>query len=94
VKFLNIAFLIVFLLLQVRLWFGEVSVMKMLALKKEVLEQQDNIKGLKERNQVLEAEVLDLKTQLGALEEHARIELGMIRQGETLFQEPPDVEQQ
>ncbi len=89
-KALNITLLIVFLLLQVRLWFGEGSVIKVLALKNEVIEQQDKAKTLKERNQVLDAEVQDLKTQLGALEERARIELGMIRQGETLFQEPPN----
>jgi cell division protein FtsB len=34
----------------------------------------------------LEAEVQDLKHQRHALEERARTDLGMIRQGETFFQ--------
>jgi cell division protein FtsB len=42
--------------------------------------------ALKDRNETLEAEVQDLKTRLGALEERARTDLGMIREGEVFFQ--------
>ena len=41
---------------------------------------------LRERNQALEAEVQDLKQGLGAIEERAREELGMIKEGETFYQ--------
>ncbi len=40
---------------------------------------------LSQRNAVLEAEVRQLKAGLGPVEERARSELGMIRDGETLY---------
>ena len=74
-----------FLALQLRLWFGDGSIREVLRLKKEVLAQQAMVDSLERRNALLAAEVQDLKHRLGALEERARIDLGMIRQGETFF---------
>ncbi|MCB1583862.1 MAG: septum formation initiator family protein [Marinicella sp.] len=48
--------------------------------------QQEEIENLKERNEKLEAEVLSLKTGLEAIEERARAELGMVKDGETFIQ--------
>jgi cell division protein FtsB len=48
-------------------------------------QRQDNA-VLAERNQLLAAEVKDLKSGRDALEERARSELGMIKPGETFFQ--------
>ena len=50
-----------------------------------VLQEQDNA-VLEERNQVLAAEVQDLKSGLDAIEERARSELGMVKEDETFFQ--------
>jgi cell division protein FtsB len=74
------------LLLQYPLWFGQGSVMDFLQLRHTVAEQRAENAHLEERNQALQAEVLDLKEGLQAIEERARTELGMIRQGETFFQ--------
>lgn len=41
---------------------------------------------LKERNQTLAAEVADLKQGVEAIEERARYDLGMIKEGETFYQ--------
>ena len=41
---------------------------------------------LKARNDALDAEVRDLKQGLEALEEHARLDLGMIRKDEIFYQ--------
>lgn len=48
--------------------------------------QQEEIETLKERNEKLEAEVQSLKTGLEAIEERARAELGMVKEGETFIQ--------
>ena len=76
------------MLLQVRLWVGDGSILALHGLQKEVALQQENVEKLKERNQTLEAEVQDLKHRLGALEERARTDLGMIRKNETFYQFP------
>jgi cell division protein FtsB len=72
--------------LQYRLWVGEGSLAEVYTLKQEIARQGRELGRLQQRNQVLEAEVRDLKTGLDALEERARAELGMIRKGEVFYQ--------
>lgn len=72
--------------LQYRLWVGEGSLAEVYNLRREITLQQQEIERMKQRNKVLEAEVLNLKTGLEALEERARTELGMIRDGEVYYQ--------
>lgn len=86
-KFIIGALAVVFILLQVRLWTGDGGVMEVLHLKQEVQTQQDKVEVLAERNHVLEAEVQDLKNRLSALEERARTDLGMVKKGETFYQD-------
>ncbi|MBY4675662.1 cell division protein FtsB [Marinobacterium arenosum] len=81
--------LILFVLLlglQYRLWFGEPNLRQIWQLETMIEQQQLQNEQLSERNKQLEAEVQDLKKGLSALEERARNELGMIREGETFFQ--------
>ncbi|WP_267174788.1 septum formation initiator family protein [Marinicella marina] len=60
---------------------------KELKAKQLLLEsQQVEIEQLKQRNEQLAAEVSSLKTGLDAIEERARSELGMIKEGETFIQ--------
>ncbi|GAA0695596.1 cell division protein FtsB [Marinobacterium maritimum] len=72
--------------LQYRLWFGEANLRQVWQLEQQILDQQQVNQQLTERNKRLEAEVQDLKQGLTALEERARSEMGMIREGETFFQ--------
>ena len=72
--------------LQYRLWVGEGSLAEVHNLRQEISRQKTELERLHRRNQVLEAEVRDLKTGLDALEERARTELGMIRKGEVFYQ--------
>ncbi|MCL4158927.1 UNVERIFIED_CONTAM: hypothetical protein GTU68_000106, partial [Idotea baltica] len=76
----------ILLLLQYRLWFSHDGLPPMLHLHRSVEIQQAENDKLEERNQVLAAEVHDLKSGSGAIEERARSELGMIKEGETFFQ--------
>jgi cell division protein FtsB len=84
-KVLMSALVLVLVVLQYKLWLGEGSVTQLRELETQVdVQKQENL-VLAERNQVLEGEVLDLKTGLDAVEERARSEFGMVKQGETLF---------
>lgn len=84
-KVLMSALVLVLVVLQYKLWLGEGSVTQLRELEAQVdVQKQENL-VLAERNQVLEGEVLDLKTGLDAVEERARSEFGMVKEGETLF---------
>lgn len=74
------------LLLQFRLWTGEGSLADVWQINQDVLAQRSENERLKARNLALEAEVNDLKEGTAAIEERARSELGMIKDGETFFQ--------
>jgi len=76
---------VIVLMLQARLWFGEGSITDIWQLQDQIDEQQFENDRLEDRNQVLEAEVLDLKGGLESIEERARSELGMIKEGETFY---------
>ena len=69
--------------LQARLWLGEGGVADNSDLQAQIVTRQAENARLAERNRVLEAEVRDLKQGLEAVEEHARLDLGMIKNGET-----------
>jgi cell division protein FtsB len=72
--------------LQYQLWLGDGGILKTRELTRLVVAQQLENRQLSERNASLEAEVIDLKQGLEAIEERARSELGMIRAGETFIQ--------
>lgn len=73
-------------LLHYQLWLSESqSVPQLRRLTMAVQEQTAENAVLTERNQALEAEVSSLKEGLEAMEERARVELGMIRKDETFF---------
>ncbi|WP_297528979.1 cell division protein FtsB [Thiohalobacter sp.] len=82
-----IALLVALLIyLQYRLWVGDGSLAEVWRLRGAVAEQRAENARLQERNQALDAEVRDLKEGLEAVEERARSELGMIREGEVFYQ--------
>ena len=76
----------VVIFLQYTLWFGRGGIRDVKNMRTQVEEQQQEIIRLKERNESLAAEVLDLKEGLEAIEERARSELGMIKEDETFYQ--------
>lgn len=76
---------ILLLLMQSKLWFGDGSVREVIELRKTVEDQHSKNDQIKQRNIVLEAEVEDLKKGFEAIEERARSELGMIKEGETFI---------
>ncbi len=79
--------ILIFLMLglQLRLWAGEGSLGHLVSLKRDMAKQQAQVDILEERNRVLFAEVLALKNGSLMIEEKARTQLGMIKEGETFY---------
>ena len=77
------------LALQYPLWIGKGSWMRVRELDRQVVAQRETNAGLKARNDSLDAEVRDLKQGFDAIEERARLELGMIKKDETFYQIVP-----
>jgi len=86
VRVLILSLLLILGWLQYRLWVGEGSLAEVHALKSDIAEQTQEIAALHARNQALAAEVANLKEGNQALEERARMGLGMIKQGEVFLQ--------
>ncbi|MCW8196722.1 cell division protein FtsB [Proteobacteria bacterium 005FR1] len=84
-KWLIAALVVCLFFLQYRLWIGEGSLAEVVQLQREIAEQQTEIERLQERNRILALEVRELKTGLDTLEERARSEMGMIKEGETFY---------
>jgi len=84
-KVLIAGLVVILLLLQWRLWVGDGGVRELNLLEQQLAAQQVENESLRQRNQMLENEVLDLKNGLDAIEERARSDLGMIRDDETFY---------
>ena len=75
--------------LQYPLWFGKGSWLRVSELDQQLAQQRATTASLKARNDALDAEVRDLKEGMDAIEERARLELGMIRKDEIFYQVVP-----
>lgn len=76
---------ILLLALQWKAWFGDVGHRAASELRERVASQRDRAELLAERNRLLTAEVLALKAGNAAVEARARVDLGMIKRGETFY---------
>ena len=81
--------LIILILLQLKMWFGEGGFRDVRRLEQRVEEQAEENEALAQRNRQLQAEVEDLREGLGAVEERARSELGLIKENEEFYQVVP-----
>jgi cell division protein FtsB len=72
--------------LQYRLWFAEGSLAEQHRLELQVEEQTLINSELQARNSVLDREVLELQSGNNGVEQRAREQLGLIREGETFYQ--------
>ena len=85
-RWLLLTLLLLLGILQYRLWFAEGSFAEQHRLEKQVVEQTRINAELQARNAVLEREVLELQTGVKGVEERAREQLGLVREGETFYQ--------
>ncbi len=84
-KWVALTLLVVLTSLQYRIWFGQSSF-------REIKQQEARVELVKSenaelalRNQKILAEIHDLREGTDAIEERARYQLGMIKEGETFF---------
>ena len=85
-KIIAFALLVLLIWLQYKIWLQDGGIPEVLQLQQEVEEVKTEVKSLQDRNSSLDAEVKDLKKGLDAIEERARSELGMIKEGEVYYQ--------
>ena len=85
-KFITVIMVLLLLLLQFRLWTGNGSLVEVSHLRDEIKNIKSENERLKERNLSLTAEVFNLKQGHEAIEEIARSEMGMVKDGETFYQ--------
>ncbi|EMN7212373.1 cell division protein FtsB [Vibrio vulnificus] len=71
--------------LQYTLWFGKNGVSDYYMIESDIEAQQLVNTKLQARNSEMYAEIDDLKQGLDAIEERARHELGMLKEGETFY---------
>jgi len=72
--------------IQFPLWLGRGGWMHVREMEQQVATQNRTNASLQARNERLAAEVKDLKEGAGAVEERARYELGMLKEGEVFVQ--------
>ncbi len=88
-RLITIALAALLLLIQYPLWLGKGGWLAVADMRDQVEEADRKARQLKARNAKLESEVRDLQDGLGAVEERARYELGMIKQNEIFVQVLP-----
>ena len=85
-KVMTVLAIIIIAVLQYHFWLGEGGYFPHQALTQQIKQQAEVNTELKERNRILAAEVFDLKNGTEAIEEHARLDLGLIKPNETFVQ--------
>jgi cell division protein FtsB len=89
ILFLLLAFLLILGLLTV---FGEKGILHLLRLQKELVQIKEENKKVEEENEKLKEEVRRLQYEKRYIEEIARRELGMVKEGEVIYQFDPPAE--
>lgn len=78
------------IVLQLQLWFSTYGVFQLWSMRNMVDQQVEKNNQAEARNEKLHAEVQELKKGQEALEERARSQLGLIREGETFYRIIPE----
>jgi cell division protein FtsB len=85
-RLITIAIAVLLLLIQYPLWLGKGGWLSVADMRDQVETTRLKTEQLKARNAKLDSEVRDLRDGLGAVEERARYDLGMIKQNEIFVQ--------
>jgi cell division protein FtsB len=84
-RIVTLILIIIFILLQIDIWLKEDGKKRTEELTQMINIQQEANKEMMIKNSELEQEINDLKNGTEALEEKARTDMGMIKEGEELY---------
>lgn len=84
-RLVTIVLIIIFLLLQVDIWIKKDGYKRKVELTEMIEIQTEANKEMTIRNNQLQQEIIDLKNGTEAIEEKARTEMGMIKEGEEFY---------
>lgn len=85
-RLLIIGLILLFVLLQYEFWVAPGGVMSAWKLEGHIAAEQQLDNQLKQRNDAIQADIVDLKSGDSAIEERARMDLGMVKKGESFYQ--------
>jgi cell division protein FtsB len=94
-KFLALLLVLLLVVMQVNVWLTKDGYSRLAEIKELIQDQQKENNEMVSRNSQLKEEIKDLKDGYSAIEEKARRDIGMIKEGEEfyLLTEPrPDLE--
>ena len=94
-KFITLFFVLILLIMQVNIWLTKDGYSRIVEIKELMQNQRQENDEMASRNSQLKEEIKDLKDGYAAIEEKAREDIGMIKEGEEfyLITEPrPDLE--
>ncbi len=85
-KYLPHTLIILIIAIQYPLWIGKGSWLRVWEVNQQLTRQKDKNLKLTQRNAAIDADVRDLKEGIAAVEERARMELGLIKPNEIFYQ--------
>ena len=94
-KFITLLLVLLLLIIQINIWLNKDGYSSIVEIKELIQNQQKENDEMVSRNSQLKEEIKDLKNGFSAIEEKAREDIGMIKEGEEfyLITEPrPDLE--
>jgi len=85
IRFFIIILIVFFLMIQFDIWLKDDGFYRVKELEQMIGNQVEENKRLKLRNEQLEREIEELKSGTESIEEKARTDLGMIKEGEEFY---------
>ena len=85
IRFFIIILIVFFLMIQFDIWFKDDGFYRVKELEQMIGSQVEENERLKLRNEQLEREIDELKSGTESIEEKARTDLGMIKEGEEFY---------
>tara|TARA_B100001996_G_scaffold277648_1_gene218180 strand:- start:2660 stop:2932 length:273 start_codon:yes stop_codon:yes gene_type:complete len=85
IRFITIILIVFFLMIQFDIWLKDDGLYRVKELEQMIGSQVDENERLKLRNEQLEREIEELKSGTESIEEKARTDLGMIKEGEEFY---------